>query len=231
MHPVIVNEYLIGNELFDGNLDPSMHFRYLAYSTHRDTVGIAHDPEHNQNSFTVYMTDEFGGIEHTKDFDSFSEALEYAKKLYKSLCSYYREMITAEEEVSANSRNTFLATSGKTASDHRVEKVERIKPLPKKKKQGTYVPSKTNSGGLKKAGCSAVALTSKPPRTAAARKAPHTQKSTVAAKNLPLVGQDSSTNHGSHRSALGRKTIRQSSKQTQNHPRTNTNKMKVEKKK
>lgn len=86
-----MKDYLVNNNLYIENIMDyeNQNLRYLYVS---DAVGIATKYENHQRIYTVYLTDEFGGIEFTKDYQDFQEALIYAKDLYKGLRDYNFEM-------------------------------------------------------------------------------------------------------------------------------------------
>ena len=82
-----MKDYLVNNNLYSENVmdyeNQDLNFKFVS-----DAVGIVSKQENNKRLYIVYLTDEFGGIEHTKDCNFFNEALNYARRLYESLRSY-----------------------------------------------------------------------------------------------------------------------------------------------
>ena len=87
----MVKEYLVNNNLYLENI-MDYEKQDLVFKFVSNAVGIASKIENNKRIYVLYLTDEFGGIEFTKDCNSFVEAIEQAKDLYESLRSYNSEM-------------------------------------------------------------------------------------------------------------------------------------------
>ena len=78
---------LINNDLFLENIK-DYETKDLDYVTLPDSVGLYSRCENNKRIYIVFFTDEFGGIEYTKDYNNFDEAIKEARDLYISLMDY-----------------------------------------------------------------------------------------------------------------------------------------------
>lgn len=87
-----------------------------------DSVGVATTQHDGHIIYFAYQNDERGNLEIRKEFDSFSEALDCAREMYKGLCSYYNGIYTDSAKINSHTVEIVRKGEQQTLSSNSAKK-------------------------------------------------------------------------------------------------------------